>query len=315
MDDSDTDAGTSSAQERRRDILQMPSRLWRRDWVRSKPPTSGFNFIVGLQGCRILEQEASTRSSGGDNVLETLDATIKILCSRGLKLDLDMVKTAIFAYETRNLLCHSETGNSQVAGDLDRLSSLIDRDQLNLPDALPDDEAEQLDTWRKMLDFYRDSEEIDNMRRAGALLASRPKPDTDLKNAFFPGNIRPKDGRDSDASKKRVTKLARILGEAPGTSTTRGAEEFKRQSEGLLGQLDGLYRKNPSKAHRALEDCKRLVRNMRAAVDNGAPEEEEVPEEEALEEELRAERAKEMKYKRKAAKKNKRKALVEGRKA
>ncbi|KAJ9218820.1 hypothetical protein DTO169C6_8837 [Paecilomyces variotii] len=113
-----------------------------------------------------LNEEVSACSSGGDNkVLETLDATIKILRSRGLKLDLDMVKTAIFAYKTRNLLCHSETGNSQVAGDLDRLSSLIDRDQLDLPDALPDDDAEQLDTWRKMLDFYRDSEEIDNMRR------------------------------------------------------------------------------------------------------------------------------------------------------
>ncbi|KAJ9245197.1 hypothetical protein DTO271D3_8865 [Paecilomyces variotii] len=112
-----------------------------------------------------LNEEASACSSGGDKVLETLDATIEILRSRGLKLDLDMVKTAIFAYNTRNLLCHSETGNSQVADDLDRLSSLIDRDQLDLPDALPDDEAEQLDTWRKLLDFYRDSEAIDNMRR------------------------------------------------------------------------------------------------------------------------------------------------------
>ncbi|KAJ9204590.1 hypothetical protein DTO164E3_1765 [Paecilomyces variotii] len=207
-----------------------------------------------------LNEEASACSSGGDKVLETLDATIKILRSRGLKLDLDMVKTAIFAYKTRNLLCHSET---------------------------------------------------------------------DLKNAFFPGNIRPKDGRDSDASKsrrgqaasdptsngpslkrmadgnldsERVTKLARILGEAPGTSMTRGEEEFKRQSEGLLGQLDGLYRKNPSKAHRALEYCKRLVRNM------GAAAHQEVPEEEP-----RAEREKERKSKRKAEKKNKRKAVVEGR--
>ncbi|KAL1849491.1 hypothetical protein Plec18170_007398 [Paecilomyces lecythidis] len=241
-----------------------------------------------------LNEEASASSSGSDKVLDILDATIERLRSRGLELDLDMVKVAITAYTTRNLLCYSETGNPQVADDLGRLSSLIDRDKLDLPDALPDDEAEYLDTWRKMLDFYRDSREKNNLERAGAQVSSRPNPDTDLKNAFSSGNIGPSDGKASDASKsrrgqaasdpasdgpslkrmadgnpdlERVTKLPRILGEAQGTRMTRGEEEFKRQSEGLLRLFDSLYRRNPGKAHRALEDCKRNVRKAGVALD------------------------------------------------
>ncbi|KAL1881499.1 hypothetical protein Plec18167_003095 [Paecilomyces lecythidis] len=275
-----------------------------------------------------LNEEASASSSGSDKVLDILDATIERLRSRGLELDLDMVKVAITAYTTRNLLCHSETGNSEVADDLDRLSRLIDRDQLDLPDALPDDETEHLDTWRKMLNFYRDFEEIDNVWRAGALLASRPNPGTDLKNAFFPGNIHPKDGKDSNASKirrsqaasgpdskdlnlkrmadgnldsERMPKLARILGEARGTGMTKEEEEFKRRSEGLLEHLNGLYRKDPVEAHRILENCQREVRDKRASLDREVSPEPPTPQE---------------RHKQTLAnKKNRRKAVVDGRKA
>ncbi|KAH8820268.1 hypothetical protein F5884DRAFT_865972 [Xylogone sp. PMI_703] len=76
--------------------------------------------------------------------------------NQGGDIDSAMAKFAVKAYAARNQVCHGEAGHLVTAEKWDDLAQRISLDLEALPEILPEDQMQQLETWRRILRYYRD---------------------------------------------------------------------------------------------------------------------------------------------------------------
>lgn len=75
---------------------------------------------------------------------------------QGADIDSAMAKFAVEAYAARNLAVHGECGQLVMAEKWDDLPQRISLDLEALPEILPVSQIEHLQTWRRILCYYRD---------------------------------------------------------------------------------------------------------------------------------------------------------------
>jgi hypothetical protein len=74
----------------------------------------------------------------------------------GLPVEQDVALFAIQKYGARNDVCHSEFAQCKVNKDWDALAQHIHNDLAELTDILPDDDVQDRDNWRMVIESYRD---------------------------------------------------------------------------------------------------------------------------------------------------------------
>jgi hypothetical protein len=105
-----------------------------------------------------LTNALSTIGAKGDHhVLDLLEKCVSTLQKDGLDADMDMAMVAIPVYAERNAACHSRVGDSEVDNDARARSRVICEDISELSQILPDSQVGNLEVWRRLLYFYRDS--------------------------------------------------------------------------------------------------------------------------------------------------------------
>jgi hypothetical protein len=99
----------------------------------------------------LLEEE----DSDGPMALAMEYITYRIR-NQGGDIDSAMAKFAVQAYAARNQVCHGEAGHLVIAEKWDDLAQRISLDLEALPEILPEGQIQQLETWRRILCYYRD---------------------------------------------------------------------------------------------------------------------------------------------------------------
>jgi hypothetical protein len=85
--------------------------------------------------------------------------------NQGGDIDSAMAKFAVQAYAARNQVCHREAGHLVIAEKWDDLARRISLDREALPEILPEDQIQHLETWRRILCYYRDRYIAQNSNR------------------------------------------------------------------------------------------------------------------------------------------------------
>ncbi|KAH6669843.1 hypothetical protein B0J14DRAFT_671481 [Halenospora varia] len=99
--------------------------------------------------------------SDGPMALAIDDITYRIR-NQGGDIDSAMAKFAVQAYAARNHVCHGEAGHLVIAEKWDDLAQRISLDLEALPEILPEGQIQQLETWRRILCYYRDRYTVQN---------------------------------------------------------------------------------------------------------------------------------------------------------
>ncbi|KAL8694407.1 MAG: hypothetical protein Q9224_003574, partial [Gallowayella concinna] len=113
--------------------------------------------INALTLAKGLREEANGRPG---KVTETLQkAVVKLPLNLQFqdKMPMEVAKFAIYAYEARNLACHRYLVELKSGDECGELAAEVSRDLKELPDFLPDDQIQHLESWRRIIDYYRDS--------------------------------------------------------------------------------------------------------------------------------------------------------------
>lgn len=90
--------------------------------------------------------------------LEALKSLVDQLVRDGeTSLDMDLALAAIRFYARRNYICHGRLFDLFKSENFAGLANYIDLDDKRLEELLPDEEKPQVDKYRRMINFYKDS--------------------------------------------------------------------------------------------------------------------------------------------------------------
>ncbi|KAM5445153.1 hypothetical protein MaudCBS49596_007788 [Microsporum audouinii] len=256
------------------------------DWVMNSTAKKNDlpSTVSKLRGA--LAKEISTNPERDGNVCAALEDSIRAISSRGLSVDFDMVQLAINAYDDRNTAFHSTLRT--VADDLDGLGRQVEKDQNRLLRLLPNEEYyEHIESWRKIIDFYTQSQKLSFNENTRRKLRDIPVEDVrqlasaDRINAFENGKFCQSIVQEPDVAKSRqrinsdptsesvLTRKRRTSGSlGPGSTESAGhargkarrrltkhEEKFIAESGMLVNRINDWHDKSPRPALKWVKDA------------------------------------------------------------